>query len=655
MASENYSIFWIDPNENHEDIEKMFSSFKGSPLTFCPFRDLQGAFDEMTKINFEIIFIVLEINLYQEYLSKLNDIKSNLTCFPISIIYLTENCIYPNNDNYCGFGGTIKSRQGAIKFIHDFIDSVNLKIKLDPKNTVEINYNNTLTFENIKDHDDLIIPSLYILNKKIEGMENAIDDKDIYKFNQILVNNHFYQGISHLIVPLNDIRKIPLEIVTKFWIRYYTSECSFYPYMNAQLMKNKPEDYEIFIRAMYKGVEKKYLKSEFSIQLYRCQLISKSEADELEKNKVLIYSRSFLSFSKEKEVAISFLKETKDDLIPVMFILNSIKVEEAFSSNADIEQYSIYREKEVLFFPFSSFVVEKEIEVETINGIETKIINLNYLGKYRKEIEEKIKSLDTTKIKELISRDSTFIKDISSINLEEDNIKDNKIKLEKTIEETVKKIKEKNFLKLSLDKNENKTENENKKELIKIVPEDNFGIENISSLNQKIGNEKIYYSGIIKKIKFGFSMKTKEKVLLITDLAVYNINDIGIKRRMKIEDIIGISYSTRSEQFIIHMNKNDYDCLYISSERKKIVNFLQYLYKKIKFDDLLFCLRNEYNIRKYVVTKKERALNPNLFTINKKDSIPIDEFLKSKVDYHDEYKDILLLSKDEISKKNQKK
>ena len=62
-----------------------------------------------------------------------------------------------------------------------------------------------------------------------------------------------------MIVPLNDVKNIPLEIATKFWIRYYTSESSFYPYMNVQLMKNNPENYEIFVRAMYKGIEKKFL------------------------------------------------------------------------------------------------------------------------------------------------------------------------------------------------------------------------------------------------------------------------------------------------------------------------------------------------------------------------------------------------------------
>ena len=89
-----------------------------------------------------------------------------------------------------------------------------------------------------------------------------------------------------------------------------------------------------------------------------------------------------------------------------MFIVNKFNLEESFSSNASIEQFSFFNlEKEVLFFPFSSFIIDKKIDSKVIKGIKTKIIYLNYLGKYRKEIENKINTLDENKIKELLSTD----------------------------------------------------------------------------------------------------------------------------------------------------------------------------------------------------------------------------------------------------------
>ena len=101
-------------------------------------------------------------------------------------------------------------------------------------------------------------------------------------------------------------------------------------------MKNQPENYDIFIRAMYKGIEKKYLQSEYNVRLYRCQLISKAEIDILETNLILVYSRAFLSFSKDKGRAINFLKKGNNQLTPVMFIVNAINLDEAFSSNAEL-------------------------------------------------------------------------------------------------------------------------------------------------------------------------------------------------------------------------------------------------------------------------------------------------------------------------------
>jgi len=452
-------IFWIDSMDNHEDIEKILSTNSQKNLEFFSFKNLKDGFDELSKINFEIIFVVLRGNLYQDFFSILNNVKYRLNCLPISIIYTSNNSIDLNSKNFYGFIGTITSREKLILFIRDFVNSVNSKIKLNPKTGVSIDYNNTLTFEKIKSIDDIIIPSLYDLFKKIEGKENIINDEDIYKFNNILVNNHFYNSISELIVPLNDVKNIPLEIATKFWIRYYTSESSFYPYMNTQLMKNKPENYEIFVRAMYKGIEKKYLQSEYNVRLYRCQLISKVEIDILEKNLILVYSRAFLSFSKDKERAINFLKKGNNYLTPVMFIVNTINLEEAFSSNAEVEQYSIYNsEKEVLFFPFSSFIVDEKIKTQIIKGIETKIINLNYLGKYRKEIERKINTLDENKIKELLSRDSKFVKDISSIKLNEDKIEQNKIELKKAIQKAVNKVKEETLITWHSEEKSNKCE-----------------------------------------------------------------------------------------------------------------------------------------------------------------------------------------------------
>ena len=159
-------IFWLDSMDNHEDIEKILSTNHLKSLEFFPFKNLKNLFNELSKINFEIIFVVLRGNLYQDYFSILNNVKSRLTCLPISIIYTSNNSIDLNSKNYYSFIGTITSREKLIIFIRDFMNSINSKIKLNPKTGVKIDYNNTLTFEKIKNMDDLIILvyTIYIKN-----------------------------------------------------------------------------------------------------------------------------------------------------------------------------------------------------------------------------------------------------------------------------------------------------------------------------------------------------------------------------------------------------------------------------------------------------------------------------------------------------------
>ena len=67
--------------------------------------------------------------------------------------------------------------------------------------------------------------------------------------------------------------------------------------------------------------------------------------------------------------------------------------------------------------------------------------------------------------------------------------------------------------------------------------QDNLGIKN------RIGDEKIYFSDkILKKTVEMFSI-IQERNIVITDLALYLLKGTEIKRRIKIEDLKGITIS----------------------------------------------------------------------------------------------------------------
>ena len=99
-------------------------------------------------------------------------------------------------------------------------------------------------------------------------------------------------------------------------------------------------------------------------------------------------------------------------------------IDYSISTHADIVELSFYEEKEVLFFPFSSFEI-KDIKETTNENEKIYEIKLLYLGKYIKEFEKN--KVNVEKEKEKIIPNSEFKKQliqsglINSENITEQN------------------------------------------------------------------------------------------------------------------------------------------------------------------------------------------------------------------------------------------
>jgi len=150
----------------------------------------------------------------------------------------------------------------------------------------------------------------------------------------------------------------------------------------------------------------------------------------------LVFSKSFLSFSKERRIAENFLNfgTIDSNLRRVLYILEKHEnIDYSLSTHTDIENISIFNsEKEVLFFPFSSFEI-KEIKGDEDENIYE--IRLIYLGKYLKEIEKDINIIEM----ENELPDTEFKKQI----LESGLIQKDKIKNTKQIFNNFKQFKNK--------------------------------------------------------------------------------------------------------------------------------------------------------------------------------------------------------------------
>ena len=105
-----------------------------------------------------------------------------------------------------------------------------------------------------------------------------------------------------------------------------------------------------------------------------------------------MFSKSFLSFSKDKNISEEFLNNNDNEnksLTKVLYILEKDdKIDFSLSTHTIIEKISFMpEEKEVLFFPFSSFEI-KGLTEKTINNEIIYEIKLLYLTKYIDEIEK---------------------------------------------------------------------------------------------------------------------------------------------------------------------------------------------------------------------------------------------------------------------------
>ncbi len=246
--------------------------------------------------------------------------------------------------------------------------------------------------------------------------------------------------------------EVPIEILVKYWLRLYTfNEPNIYLIINEGLNEGN-DQYDIFTRVSYSGLRLKGLKSLVNVPLYRGSKITLDEIKYIEdkinnkkKNKkipeCICYSKSFLSFSEEFTVGIKFLTLKKNYLDKndrfCFFQINSGDEKEMNNklSNANIQEISLYKEKEILFFPFSCFEISSikqkkmeefyNYEIVNKNSLEGQINNLlssfdkneiyyeiilNYLGKYSEEIEKIKEKIPLTKFAENIFTTEVFNK-----------------------------------------------------------------------------------------------------------------------------------------------------------------------------------------------------------------------------------------------------
>ncbi len=280
-------------------------------------------------------------SLFSTYIKAFENYKNKLTTIPLTIIFTSSStklkiyseCKEKIEDPFYNPGGVHVSFNPVEDYIKKLMKTEIPKIPCNPKDN-PTNYEKCYSFEYINNSSQLIYPYLY--NDIISNKE--ITDNEIYNFNYLLVEK-FGNQMSNLIEPLTICKKIPPEILSKFYVYAYSLETPFYKNLNWDLMMLNGDNYYPFIKTLYKGMGD-YCFKDLSVRLYRGARMSEDELNKMmevlnkkeiydnkmtkviqftktnndinfidKKNiipKILFYSRCFLSFSRSLSVANGF-------------------------------------------------------------------------------------------------------------------------------------------------------------------------------------------------------------------------------------------------------------------------------------------------------------------------------------------------------------
>jgi serum/glucocorticoid-regulated kinase 2 len=141
---------------------------------------------------------------------------------------------------------------------------------------------------------------------------------------------------------------------------------------------------------------------------------------------------------------------------------------------------------------------------------------------------------------------------------------------------------------------------------------------------KSIGDEILYFSNKVFKYN-SFNMK-QERNLILTNKCLYNLQNKKVKRQMKYEEMLGITFSNQSNEFVVHADKG-YDFHFVSPEKMIIIYIIAKCYEKLLNKPIILCEVKDKSLKQYVTTKKDKKKNSNNSKLNENNSIDTQTFI----------------------------
>ena len=408
VVNNQLNIIWIDKNINNEENQKYLNYLillnmplpnvnrydsKLPKYEVNGFDDLEKAMEKIKAIRFIETIIIVSGSLLDNLIQKFKENLKDIYVIPKFIVFTSAGRVLSDEilkEKFYLYGGVKTSFEDIRKFI--FLDSERLQNEINQKQNNNLKNSQfeqeaKVLFERIEKENDLLLPKIY--EKLIENSETKNNPIFIQNIYMIYKNNAKY---NYLLNQMVDIPDIPIEILSKYYIRMYSLGEDLVKKMNNDLLTDYNKNnilYQPFIKTLYEGIQKELFNTYLGAKLFSPQTLSDNEIKGIkvymnnfgQNNlnglpKPTIISKSFLTFYKDMNEAEKYLRFGKN---AILTISNSQKEQDLFT-HADIEGLSYYpNEREVLFFPFSFFGIE-DFVLEPVKGIYN--IKLVYLGKF---------------------------------------------------------------------------------------------------------------------------------------------------------------------------------------------------------------------------------------------------------------------------------
>ena len=404
IKNEFFNLIWIDLNVNNDENKKYIEKIRNlKQFKIFTFQNIDDAFEKIKKIEFVNTFIIIQGNLYKEFINSFQSYENEMMIIPKIIIYfkgLKEEFENLNHDINTIYTNQFYNIIGMKNNFDEIIDYLKQSIKNNniPKEIFEI--------ENIDDIKKLFLPIYF---KTLINLDNYYDfDKFISFLEKKYYNN---DKLLNLVDQINSFKNIPKKLLCKYLIRIYMLETHLKKRINDNLLKGITDNYLDYIKIIFEGIKLNSLSSPTNENLYYATILTNEKICLLKENlkkknndlpNSIIFSKSFITFTKNKEYALNYFSDLKEieNEIPVLFNLEKYEnvLNDDYFTHCDIEKLSINQDlKEVLFLPFSSFEIT-EIKNIDLNGKKITQINLNYIVKYELQLRKELNSINEDEI-----------------------------------------------------------------------------------------------------------------------------------------------------------------------------------------------------------------------------------------------------------------